>query len=146
MLTFLPDRYKGGNDPALDPKYPDPRPAGYKGKLQCGVYRPTNVISSSFGIELESDLPYSYQRRQCDEWLKLGLQGVSVFWASGDQGVGECIEDGRVFQLGQSTGCPYVYMLAECCPELTSTIGGSLLWAERKSAAIIPYMTIRRRG
>ena len=32
-----------GNDPTLDPTYPDPNPGGYKGQLQCGVYKPTNV-------------------------------------------------------------------------------------------------------
>nr|POF15305.1 aorsin [Quercus suber] len=72
-----------GNDPALDPTYPDPN--GYTGNLMCGVYKPTNVISISYG-EQESDLPYYYQRRQCNEFLKLGLQGVSIFVASGDTG------------------------------------------------------------
>jgi len=33
-----------------------------KGKLQCGVYKPTNVISISYG-GTEFDLPVSYQRR-----------------------------------------------------------------------------------
>jgi tripeptidyl-peptidase-1 len=32
-------------------------------------------------------LPYFYQVRQCNEWMKLGLQGVSVLFASGDSGV-----------------------------------------------------------
>ena len=98
--------YDGGNDPSLDPKYPDPRPQGYKGQLQCGVFKPPNVLSSSYGIATETELPYKYQRRQCLEWLKLGLQGVSIFWASGDQGVGRCLEKGRVFQLDQTVGCP----------------------------------------
>lgn len=47
----------------LDPPYPDPAAGGYKGKLQCGVYKPTNVISISYGGQ-ESDLPASYQQRQ----------------------------------------------------------------------------------
>ncbi|OJJ43932.1 hypothetical protein ASPZODRAFT_101669 [Penicilliopsis zonata CBS 506.65] len=75
-----------GNSPLLDPPYPDPAPGGYKGTLQCGVYQPTNVISISY-TEVEADLPISYQRRQCLEWLKLGLQGVTVVIASGDAGV-----------------------------------------------------------
>jgi len=54
-----------GNSP-LDPPYPDPRPGGYKGQLQCGVYKPTNVISVSYGGQ-EADLPASYQQRQCNE-------------------------------------------------------------------------------
>lgn len=70
----------------LDPPYPDKKAGGYKGQLQCGKYKPTNVISISYGGQ-EPDLPMSYQRRQCNEFLKLGMQGVSVFVASGDSGV-----------------------------------------------------------
>ena len=32
-------------------------------------------------------MPTFYQQRQCNEWMKLGLQGVSVLFASGDSGV-----------------------------------------------------------
>ncbi len=28
----------------LDPAYPDPHPGGYKGQLQCGVYKPVGVV------------------------------------------------------------------------------------------------------
>lgn len=48
-----------------DPHYPDPHPHGYKGQLMCGVYKPTNVISISYG-EQEQDLPAYYQERQCN--------------------------------------------------------------------------------
>jgi tripeptidyl-peptidase-1 len=61
-----------GNDPVYDPKYPDPNPGGYTKPLQCGVYKPTNVISISYGIQ-EEQLPAYYQQRQCAEWAKLGL-------------------------------------------------------------------------
>ena len=33
-------------------------------------------------------MPIAYQKRQCNEYLKLGLQGVSFLFASGDSGVG----------------------------------------------------------
>lgn len=36
---------------------------------------------------LQGALPEFYQVRQCNEWMKLGLQGVSVLFASGDSGV-----------------------------------------------------------
>lgn len=55
--------YKGGNDPKHDPVYPNPHKGGYKGELQCGVYKPTNVISISWGTE-ETLAPVYYQRRQ----------------------------------------------------------------------------------
>lgn len=73
-----------GNDKYLDQSYPDP--GGWQGQLMCGVYKPTNVISVSYGGQ-EVDLPLSYQRRQCLEYAKLGLQGVSFLFASGDSGV-----------------------------------------------------------
>lgn len=33
-------------------------------------------------------MPIAYQKRQCNEYLKLGLQGISFIFASGDAGVG----------------------------------------------------------
>ena len=75
-----------GDSSGIDPSYPDKQPGGYNGTLECGVFEPTNVISVSYGVQ-EADLPPAYQQRQCNEFLKLGLQGVSVFLASGDAGV-----------------------------------------------------------
>lgn len=76
-----------GNDP-IDPVYPDlsGAPGAFTGPLMCGVYKPTNVISISYGGQ-EVDMPVYYQKRQCNEFMKLGLQGVSIFFASGDAGV-----------------------------------------------------------
>ncbi|KAJ5133090.1 hypothetical protein N7448_001881 [Penicillium atrosanguineum] len=95
----------------LDPPYPDPNSGGYKGTLQCGVYEPTNVISISYGGD-EADLPIAYQRRQCNEFMKLGMQGVSVVVASGDSGVAgasSCLgEDGKVFNPDFPASCPYL--------------------------------------
>lgn len=107
-----------GNDPTLDPQYPDTAdPTGYQGSLECGVYQATNVISISYG-EQESDLPAYYQQRQCNEFLKLGLQGVSIFVASGDTGVGGypgqnttygCLgDDDKVFSPTQPNSCPWL--------------------------------------
>ena len=60
----------------------------------CGVYKPINVISVSYGGQ-EADLPISYQKRQCLEYMKLGLQGVSFLFASGDSGVSSKYAKGR---------------------------------------------------
>ena len=80
-----------GDLKGVDPTYPDVNPpgpgSGYKGKLQCGVFKPTNVFSLSYGGQ-EASVPIAYQKRQCNEYLKLGLQGVSFLFASGDAGVG----------------------------------------------------------
>ena len=75
-----------GNDPNVDPTYPDKRPGGYKGQLMCGTFEPTNVISISYGTQ-EIDLPTNYQQRQCSEFMKLGLAGITVVISSGDSGV-----------------------------------------------------------
>ncbi|KAF2770431.1 subtilisin-like protein [Teratosphaeria nubilosa] len=112
-----------GNSP-LDPPYPDPHPGGYKGQLQCGVYKPTNVISISYGGQ-EADLPASYQQRQCNEFMKLGMQGVSIVVASGDTGVAGpagddnsdgCLGTGQIFSPDFPATCPYL-----------TTVGATLL-------------------
>lgn len=98
-----------GND-ENDPPYPDPASGGYNGSLQCGVYEPTNVISISYGGD-EASLSINYQKRQCNEFKKLGLQGVSVVVASGDSGVagsGGCLGDGSIFNPDFPAGCPYI--------------------------------------
>lgn len=114
-----------GNDPKLDPSYPHNVPGGYKGQLQCGVYKPTNVISISYG-GAEASLPIYYQRRQCSEFMKLGLQGVSTVVASGDSGVqmrggtprpSNCMgKNDNVFAPGFPATCPYL-----------TTVGGTYL-------------------
>ena len=109
-----------GNDPNLDQEYPDPNVGGWQGDLMCGVYKPAHVISLSYGGQ-EADLPISYQKRQCLEYMKLGLQGVSFLFASGDAGVSTYPEpygiDGKTGCLGPNLDvfnptwpntCPYV--------------------------------------
>ncbi|CZT09147.1 related to Tripeptidyl-peptidase sed1 [Rhynchosporium agropyri] len=97
----------------LDPIYPDPSPGGYKGELQCGVYKPTNVISISYEAN-EFALPDNYIKRQCNEWMKLALQGVTTIFPSGDSGVGrsggrsQCKgASGNIFKPIYASSCPY---------------------------------------
>lgn len=52
-----------------------------------GIFKPTNVISISYSQDERAYSPFWLQR-QCLEYLKLGLQGVSMFISSGDYGVG----------------------------------------------------------
>ncbi|KAH9831685.1 protease S8 tripeptidyl peptidase I protein [Teratosphaeria destructans] len=105
-----------GDLEGVDPTYPDPGPEGYNGTLQCGVFKSTNVISLSYGGQ-EFDVPIAYQKRQCNEYLKLGLQGVSFIFASGDAGVGDypkpdgtgCLgPDNNIFNPTWPVNCPYV--------------------------------------
>lgn len=81
-----------GDDPTQDGIYPDPYcdPASqvcYKGPKNCGGFAATKVISTSYGYN-EHDLTPAYEMRQCNEYMKLGLMGVSVLYSSGDYGVG----------------------------------------------------------
>ena len=116
--------YEGGDQPYVDPAYPDPNEGGYTGPLQCGGAPVSNVFSFSYN-QIEAALPESYQFRQCVEWMKFGLQGVSVFFASGDSGVANrynagyensCLRtdgpfvdiNGTRFSPSFPTNCPYI--------------------------------------
>lgn len=105
-----------GDTPGIDPVYPDPAKGGYKGALQCGTFTPTRVISVSYGVS-EYDAPVNYTKRQCDELLKLGLQGHTFIWASGDYGVASfpgddtdsgCLGDNQKVYNPSFPTCPYV--------------------------------------
>jgi tripeptidyl-peptidase-1 len=84
-----------GDSPGIDATYPDPAAGGYKGPLACATHKPTRVISVSYG-GAEVVVPANYTRRQCNELLKLGLQGHTIVWASGDYGVASPPQDGGV--------------------------------------------------
>jgi len=50
-------------------------------------------------------MPVNYQRRQCNEIMKLGLQGITVVVSSGDSGVsnrdGSCLgPKNKIFSPG----------------------------------------------
>ncbi|KAL7805628.1 subtilisin-like protein [Trichoderma gracile] len=100
--TFSDDG-ETGDDPTID---------GTTRNEQCGSFKPTNVISFSYGTA-EADYPTYYLQRQCDEFMKLGLQGTSIVFASGDDGVarrsGPCLGPKRnIFTPGEPASCPYV--------------------------------------
>ena len=58
--------------------------------------KPASVISTSYAFN-EVDLSVAYTARQCAEYAKLGLQGITVIYGSGDRGVagydGQCLTD-----------------------------------------------------
>ena len=110
-----------GDSPGIDASYPDPLPDGFKGQLECGVYKLTKVVSISYG-EPEIDLPKPYVERQCNEIMKLGLQGHSILVASGDYGVASfpgsngnefgCLstakQNGTIYNPDNPSTCPYI--------------------------------------
>ncbi|KAI9715402.1 MAG: hypothetical protein M1828_000862 [Chrysothrix sp. TS-e1954] len=116
-----------GNDPNIDPVYPDPASGAgsYRGKLQCGVFTPPNVISISLAGQ-EADVPAAYQKRQCNEFMKLGLQGVSVIVPSGDTGIRAYPPaDGDTGCLGPRKNI-FSPMWPSTCPYVT-VVGGTMI-------------------
>ncbi|KAL6700778.1 peptidase S8/S53 domain-containing protein [Trichoderma pleuroticola] len=101
-----------GDLPGVDPTYPDTSEGGYDQPEQCGAYTPANVISISYA-EDGTSLTMNYQRRQCNEWMKLGLQSVTVIVASGDGGVGG-------FGSSQCSNGPFVTVSPADCPFVTA--------------------------
>ncbi|KAG5944150.1 hypothetical protein E4U53_006926 [Claviceps sorghi] len=78
----------------------------------CDVFEPTNVISISYG-GTEDQYTAKALTRQCNEFMKLGLLGISVIVASGDVGVasqeGLCLGPHHdVFVAMNPAACPYV--------------------------------------
>lgn len=94
-----------------------------------GVYKPTNVISISYGGG-EEYFPDYYMKRQCNEWMKLALQGTTIVMSSGDSGVGDtgyCNgADSQIFEADFASTCPYVLSV------------GSTEW-DRYNPAVAPY-------
>lgn len=112
LSTELISDLGDSKDPNIDGQYPD--------QVNCGTTRPTNVISTSYGFN-EADLGIKYEKRQCDEYMKLALQGVTVIYSSGDSGVagngGQCIDPATgaynngssgMFNPSFPGGCPWV--------------------------------------
>jgi tripeptidyl-peptidase-1 len=117
--------FDGGDDPKYDPIYPDPynQTGAYKGPEDCGKYNATYVISTSYG-DNEADFTPAYEQRQCFEYAKLGLQGVTVLYSSGDDGVagggGYCIDpQSGNYTLGP-TGIKFTPSFPGTCPFITS--------------------------
>ncbi|KAJ6575874.1 peptidase S8/S53 domain-containing protein [Mycena sp. CBHHK59/15] len=107
----------GGDDPNDDAVYPDPF-GGYQGPKACGTVTPAKVISTSYSYN-EADLTPFYTNRQCNEYAKLGLMGVTFLYSSGDNGVagnsalclnadGSQSTSGTRFNPTFPGSCPYI--------------------------------------
>lgn len=111
FLDALDGAYCSGDDPSQDPSYPDPASGGYKGN-SCGVYSKAmpKVVSTSYGYN-EADLSATYEKRQCAEYMKLGLLGTTFVFSSGDYGVAgngdQCLANNR-FNPAFPAVCPYI--------------------------------------
>ena len=119
-----------GDLKGVDPTYPDKHEGGFDQPEQCGVYTPTKVISISYDEDGLS-LPMNYQQRQCHEWMKLGLQGVTVVVSSGDWGVGRSCPGG-FFDTMSPADCPFVTTVGA-----TNLTAGSVAGKTTEQAALL---------
>ncbi|KAG6381961.1 peptidase S8/S53 domain-containing protein [Boletus reticuloceps] len=124
--------FDGGDVPPRDPVYPDTRFGGYTGPEACGTVKPAYVISTSYSSN-EADLSLFYAERQCTEYAKLGLMGITILYSSGDYGVagnyGRCLNsshipnaDGYIFNPTFPGTCPYVTSIGATMVRRTATV------------------------
>ncbi|KAJ7162741.1 peptidase S8/S53 domain-containing protein [Mycena crocata] len=109
----------GGDDLAFDPQFPNPTVVGGVQEHSCGTVKPPYVISNS-RADFEYRLSPFYAERQCNEFAKLGLMGVTVLFSAGNFGAagttrGYCLDDnGSVnlnathFNPGWPGACPWI--------------------------------------
>jgi tripeptidyl-peptidase-1 len=113
----------------IDPIYPDNPPpdwadwALYKGTYQCGTFKPPAVIASSYYSSLGEHNAHTqaFTLRSCAEIMKLGLQGVTFLFSSGDYGVGDYFDNGDTCER-------FFYSYPNGCPWLT-VVGGTMIGA-----------------
>ena len=74
----------GGDDFTFDPQLPNPLPGGFKDH-SCGTAKAPNVVSNSQAVDEHAYTAF-YRQRQCNEFAKLGLMGVTVLYAAGNTG------------------------------------------------------------
>ncbi|KAH9003206.1 subtilisin-like protein [Lactarius hatsudake] len=87
------------------------------------------TISTSYA-NYEADFTLDHARAVCDLFMQLGARGVSVLFASGNDGVGEgdCMTDGNVrFKPTFPASCPWVTAVGGTThyePEIAADLGG----------------------
>lgn len=79
------------------------------GRPQCGVFKPTNVISLLWA-DAETHSTRVWLERHRNKYLKLGLQGVSLFFASGDEGISAVNEENLDPNLCSNPSVPPVFL------------------------------------
>ncbi|KAG2011221.1 tripeptidyl peptidase SED3 [Coprinopsis cinerea AmutBmut pab1-1] len=118
MSYPIPNIYysTGGTPPFLaDTQTPSNTNEPYLAWLTYLLSQPTlpAVITTSYGDD-EQTVPVEYATRVCNLFAQLGARGTTVFFSSGDFGVGggDCLKNdgsGKVeFQPGFPASCPFV--------------------------------------
>lgn len=155
MLAAFDEYYCGSLDPSTDPIPLDKGTAGF----ECGTTNPPNVISISFAWP-EHQFPAEYLSRQCLEFLKLSLQGVTILVATGDAGVGGhpdgfCSDPSKP-NTNTTTSGNFVPNWPASCPWVTAVGGTSppdpynpksrvVAWRNQPSAPLPPPSSLPAR-
>ncbi|EME78003.1 uncharacterized protein MYCFIDRAFT_33445 [Pseudocercospora fijiensis CIRAD86] len=142
MLAAFDETYCDAVNGSIDPLplVPDDRPGAYNRSADCGTVAPPKVISISFA-DVEDDFPVEYLRRQCHEFLKLGLMGTTVIAASGDFGAASGLEPGTCINattgVSNATKGAFSPTWPGGCPWVT-IVGGTQLAAHDDSPQTLP--------
>ncbi|EXJ89839.1 hypothetical protein A1O3_02906 [Capronia epimyces CBS 606.96] len=83
------------------------------------------VISTSYGDD-EQTVSRSYAQAVCNQFAQLGARGVSLFFASGDSGVGQ---DGTCYSNVDNSTYMFIPAFPQDCPYVT-TVGGTRNYPE----------------
>ncbi|GBE84917.1 subtilisin-like protein [Sparassis latifolia] len=136
--------FEGGGNLDYDAEYPDPY-GGYQGPEACGTIPKSYVITTSYGYS-EAQLTPAYVERQCAEYAKLGLMGITVLYSSGDDGVGNaglCLtDDGELSYNPYATrfnpsfpgGCPYITSVGA-----TQIVPGNTVYQPEEACETVIY-------
>lgn len=118
MLAAFDDGYCNFLNDDIDPIVPD---------LDCGTVEAPNVLSISY-VWGETSFPPEYLAYQCHEFLKLGLQGVTVVVSTGDTGPARH-PDGIC-----GNGSSFVPSWPASCPWVTAVGGTSFVDGDKETA------------
>lgn len=122
---------------AVDPDFCplDPNLGTHK---MCGVFQPTNVVSISYGgPEDPNDVAGS--KRLCNEFMKLGLIGITTVASSGDSGVASpgnyCFGPHHdIFVPDDLGSCPYITSVGSTLLPAGSKVGDAEVATDRFSS------------
>lgn len=126
MLAAFDRYYCGKLNSSIDPIFPDSQPGGYNHTTDCGTLATPKVLSISYA-DPEASFPAEYLQRQCYEFLKLGLMGVTVIVSSGDTGTESGIDPGTCISQTDAaniTSQRFSPQWPSACPWVTS-VGGT---------------------
>lgn len=112
-LAALDSLYCNALNSSIDGVYPDtaPFPGVWNHTADCGTISPFPAVLMISYAWNEVSYPEAYLKRQCLEFLKLGLQGVTIIVSAADCGAAgqdcSCLENGH-FNPTTPSVCPYV--------------------------------------